>query len=66
MVRHKFKVTTHELHWNLDADKVVRPDHWPDAFAPYLRSDQSVVVNDNLRKVTERGRAGCRTARRRT
>ena len=50
MVRHKFKVTTHELHWDLDADKVVRPDHWPDAFAPYLRSDQSVVLNDNLRK----------------
>ena len=51
MARHRFKVTTHELRWNLDPEKVTRVDHWPDAFAPYLRSDASVVVDDRLRDV---------------
>ncbi len=50
MVRHHFKITVHELHWNLDAAKVVRPERWPDSFEPYLRSDRSVVVNDTLRQ----------------
>jgi hypothetical protein len=51
MVRHQFKITIHELHWNIDQEKVVRVAHWPDSFAPYLRSDKSVVVDDHLRKV---------------
>jgi hypothetical protein len=51
MVRHQFKITVHEMHWNLDPEKVARVAHWPDSFAPYLRSDKSVVVNDHLRKV---------------
>jgi transglutaminase-like putative cysteine protease len=50
MVRHQFKVTTHQLPWNVDPDKVVRVEKWPDSFAPYLRSDQSVVVDDKLRQ----------------
>ena len=49
MVRHKFRITVHELRWDVDPDKVVRPDRWPDSFAPCLRSDQSVVVSDRLR-----------------
>jgi transglutaminase-like putative cysteine protease len=49
MVRHKFKITVHELHWNLNPEKVVRVEQWPDSFAPYLRNDQSVVVDDRLR-----------------
>ena len=51
MVRHQFKITVHEMHWNLDPEKVVCVAHWPDSFAPYLRSDTSVVVDDRLRKV---------------
>jgi transglutaminase-like putative cysteine protease len=51
MVRHTFKVTVHELRWDLDPSKVMRVENWPDSFAPYLRSDQSVVVDDHLRKV---------------
>ena len=49
MVRHRFKVTVHELHWGLDPDKVAPVERWPDSFAPYLRGDQSVVVDDRLR-----------------
>ena len=51
MVRHQFKITVHELHWNLNPAKVSRVAHWPASFAPYLRSDKSVVVDDRLRKV---------------
>jgi transglutaminase-like putative cysteine protease len=51
MVRHKFKITVHELRWNLDPEKVTRVARWPDSFAPYLRSDKSVVVDGRLRKV---------------
>jgi transglutaminase-like putative cysteine protease len=51
MVRHQFKITVHELRWNLDPEKVTRVARWPDSFAPYLRSDKSVVVDGRLRKV---------------
>ncbi len=51
MVRHQFKITVHDLHWNIDPEKVTRVAHWPNSFAPYLRSDKSVVVDDRLRKV---------------
>ncbi len=51
MVRHRFKVAVHELRWNLDPSKVARVERWPASFAPYLRSDRSVTVDDNLRKV---------------
>ena len=51
MVRHQFKITVHELRWNLDPEKVTRPESWPDSFAPYLRGDRSVVVDDRLRQV---------------
>jgi len=49
MVRHTFRITTHELRWDVDPDKVVIPERWPDAFAPYLHGDRSVVVSDRLR-----------------
>ncbi len=51
MVRHQFKITVHELRWGLDPSKVVHVEHWPDSFAPYLRSDRSVVVDAHLRDV---------------
>jgi hypothetical protein len=51
MVRHRFKITVHELRWNLAPEKVARIAHWPESFAPYLRGDKSVVVDDRLRKV---------------
>ncbi|HEV2946907.1 MAG TPA: transglutaminase domain-containing protein [Gemmataceae bacterium] len=51
IVRHKFKITVWELHWNLDPDRVEKVERWPAAFDLYLRSDQSVLVDDRFRKV---------------
>jgi transglutaminase-like putative cysteine protease len=51
MIRHRFRVTTHELRWNLDADRVRTVAEWPPAFEPYLRSEaQAVVVDDDVRR----------------
>ena len=41
-----------EQRWDLDPKKVVRVTDWPAGFAPYLKADQSVVVDDRLRKLT--------------
>jgi transglutaminase-like putative cysteine protease len=51
-IRHRFRVTTWELRWNLDRRKVVVPPDWPDSFQPYLRSEsQAVVIGDDLRRL---------------
>ncbi len=46
IIRHRLKVQTHDLHWNLDAAQVQTPARWSDEFKPYLRSEQQAVVTD--------------------
>ena len=46
IIRHRLKVQTHELHWNLDAAQVQIPASWRDEFKPYLRNEQQAVVTD--------------------
>jgi len=50
IIRHTFKITTWELRWNVDSAKIQAVERWPEAFEPYLRSDQSVVVDERFRK----------------
>jgi transglutaminase-like putative cysteine protease len=45
IIRHKFRVTTYELQWNIDSAQVTRPQVWPAGFDPYLRGDQAVVID---------------------
>ncbi|HUE69424.1 MAG TPA: transglutaminase-like domain-containing protein [Pirellulaceae bacterium] len=50
VLRHRFRVKTWELRWNLNADKVVAVEQWPKSFDAYRRSEsQSVVVDDRFR-----------------
>jgi transglutaminase-like putative cysteine protease len=51
VIRHKFKITVWELRWNLNPDRVDQIERWPTAFDRYLRSDQSVFVDDRFRKI---------------
>ncbi|MBC7964585.1 MAG: transglutaminase domain-containing protein, partial [Fuerstia sp.] len=46
IIRHRLKVQTHQLHWNLDAAQVQTSARWGDEFKPYLRSEQQAVVTD--------------------
>jgi len=46
IIRHKFRLKTWELRWNLDSAKVQSIAKWPEAFAPYLRSERQAVVAD--------------------
>jgi transglutaminase-like putative cysteine protease len=46
-IRHRLKVQTHELRWNLDAAQVQTPESWRHEFQPYLRSEQQAVVTDS-------------------
>ncbi|MBI1829864.1 MAG: transglutaminase domain-containing protein [Planctomycetes bacterium] len=50
IIRHKFKATIHEMRWNIEPAKVVQVERWPASFDRFLKSDQSVVVDDQLRK----------------
>lgn len=50
IIRHRLKIRTHELKWNLNAAKVLPLENWPDVFQPYLRSEgQAVVADDRLK-----------------
>jgi transglutaminase-like putative cysteine protease len=51
IIRHRFKITVWELRWNVKPDQVEQVAHWPDSFSRYLRSDQSVHVDDRFRKI---------------
>jgi transglutaminase-like putative cysteine protease len=51
MIRHQFKIKVYELRWDVDPDKVKPVGRWPAGFDPYLRSEQTVVVNDRLKKL---------------
>jgi transglutaminase-like putative cysteine protease len=51
IIRHQFKITVWELRWNLDPERVEKVERWPAAFDRYLRSDQSVLVDDRFRKI---------------
>lgn len=52
LIRHTFKVTTHELRWNIDPKKIEKIEKWPESFASYLRGeDQAVVVNDEVKQL---------------
>jgi transglutaminase-like putative cysteine protease len=49
IIRHRFRVTTAELRWNVDPARVGRVDKWPATFEPYLGSDAAVTVNEDVR-----------------
>ena len=51
MIRHKFKATIHEMRWNIDPAKVAKVERWPASFDPYLRSDNSVTIDERVKKL---------------
>jgi transglutaminase-like putative cysteine protease len=51
IIRHRFQIKVWELHWHLDPAKVAPVKQWPESFARYLRTEQTVVVDDRVRKV---------------
>jgi len=53
IIRHQFKVKVWELHWDLDPAKVEKVAVWPDSFKPYLESDASVRITDDLKMVLQ-------------
>ncbi len=38
IIRHRFTARVHNLHWNLEPDKVESVASWPKSFDPYLRA----------------------------
>lgn len=47
LIRHRFRIKVWELRWDIDPQRVVSPQNWPSAFAPYLRSEEQAVVVDS-------------------
>ncbi len=50
IVRHRFRARVYEMRWNLNLSKVRTVKKWPSSFTPYLRSDQVLVVDEDLRR----------------
>ncbi len=46
VIRHKFRVRTWELRWQLDSARVQSVTRWPESFAAYRRSESQAVVTD--------------------
>jgi transglutaminase-like putative cysteine protease len=50
IITHRFKITTHELRFDIDPSRVRAVTEWPESFRPYLRSEsQAVVLSDPIR-----------------
>lgn len=52
LVRHIFKVKVWELDWNVEPGKVAAVQHWPASFDSYLRGDRTVVLSEQVKKLT--------------
>lgn len=52
VIRHKFRVTTWELRWDVDPAQVVDVAKWPASFDKYRRGDsQAVIVDERFEKL---------------
>ena len=54
IIKQSFKVTTHELRWDLDPEKAAIVKGWPESFARYLRNEEKVVVDENARALARK------------
>ncbi len=50
IIRHRFNVTVWEMRWDIDPAKVEQVESWPAGFAPFLRSNRTIVVDDRFTK----------------
>jgi transglutaminase-like putative cysteine protease len=48
IIRHKFKLTTYELKWEIDPKAIVKPASWPSSFNPYLQADEAVTLSASI------------------
>lgn len=46
VIRHKLRIRSWELRWQLDPARVASVKEWPKSFAPYQRSESQAVVAD--------------------
>lgn len=53
VVRHQFMIKTHEVRWNVDLSKVATVRTWPATFAPYLRSEKLLPIDERFQKVAQ-------------
>lgn len=48
IIRHRFQVTTWELNWEIEAEKIVKPANWPASFQAYLTPAERKKAADPL------------------
>ena len=54
IIKQSFKVTTHEMRWDLDPEKATIVREWPESFARYLRNEQNVVVDERAKELARK------------
>jgi transglutaminase-like putative cysteine protease len=48
IIRHQFRAKVWELRWDVDPAKIVKVPRWPASFAPYLKGDAAVALDDTF------------------
>lgn len=51
IIHQSYRLTNYEIYWHIDPSKIIDVQEYPPSFAPYLRSEQQVVVNDEIREL---------------
>jgi hypothetical protein len=51
IITHRFRAKVWQLDWDVQPQKVIRVQKWPESFAPYLRSERQIVIDDRFKKL---------------
>ena len=60
VIRQRYRLTCSEMRWNIDPAKILNVAEYPASFRPFLRGEQSVVVNDRIRALARKVAVGAR------
>ena len=58
IITHRFRAKVWQLDWDVKPEKVSRVEKWPESFRPYRRSEQAIVIDDRIKKLSAEVAAG--------
>ena len=58
IITHRFRAKVWQLDWDVTPEKVHRVEKWPESFRPYRRSEQAIIIDDRIKKLSAEVAAG--------
>lgn len=58
IITHRFRAKVWQLDWDVKPEKVQRVEEWPKSFDPFRRSEQAIVIDDRIKKLSAEVAAG--------